>query len=58
MSTENDEEKRKAMFWEIRILEGNNLKTHKFSDREMVNKIIKIIKTYADEDSSNGDDKI
>ena len=57
MTTGIDEKKRQEMFLEIRILEGNNLKTHKLSDREMVSRIISIIKKHADAEQTNGDDK-
>ena len=40
---EIDDSKRVAMYGEIRALEGENLRTNKRTDKEMVDEIIKII---------------
>nr|WP_297766274.1 hypothetical protein [uncultured Butyrivibrio sp.] len=40
---EIDDSKRIAMYGEIRAMEGENLRTNKRSDKEMVDEIIKII---------------
>lgn len=42
-SVEVDEEVLNRIFTHVRILEGNNLKTGEFSDKDMVKKIIQII---------------
>ena len=42
-SVEVDEEVLNRIFTHVRILEGNNLKTGEFSDKDMIKKIIQII---------------
>lgn len=42
-SVEVDEEVLNRIFTHVRLLEGNNLKTGEFSDKDMVKKIIQII---------------
>ncbi len=42
-SVEVDEEILNRIFTHVRLLEGNNLKTGEFSDKDMVKKIIQII---------------
>ncbi|SCX88167.1 hypothetical protein SAMN02910451_00669 [Butyrivibrio hungatei] len=44
---EIDDSKRIAMYGEIRAMEGENLRTNKRSDKEMVDEIIKIIIKHA-----------
>lgn len=45
-----NQDKLNPMFRDIRILEGENLKTQKYNDASMVKKIVYIIQKYAREE--------
>lgn len=51
MATEKiDNDKEHELFANIRIMENENLKTKKYSDTEMVRRIMKYIKKVVDRD--------
>ena len=48
MTNEINDDLEKELFINIRLMEGENLKTKKYSDREMVNRLMKYIQKIVD----------